>query len=510
MKALALPRGDWPLIVGGAILLCTAYPPFHLVVPSFVCLIPAVWLISAGALDQRPLRRHLVQGFWFGLLSNGLILYWMVVALWRFTKLSALGYGATIVVLGLTGAALFALTGWVARRTSLSLLVVFPVLWTMAEWLIGHLSDVRFPWLGLGTSLSRAPTLVQIADVVGARGLTLLLAAANTALALAWLRRHNRPQVVALAGGVAAGIVFALGYGIVRERTLSLRPVGNIVVLQPNVDYDEKWQPGNRDAILQRVLDMSAQAIEQTEPDLVVWPEAAVPDYFIRRPNWATRIAELARESRTPQFVGGLDAERTADGRIEVFNAAFLFDSLGRSDAYPVYHKRYLVPITERVPFLPPRWFRSLEHFGGATPGRETPVYRVGIGRFGTLICYESAFEDLSRSYRRQGADFLLNITNDAWFGRTSAPYQHAAHLVMRAIENRVGIARAANTGISEFVDPLGREYRRTGLYVRAVENHELVTSDVMTIYTRWGDWVGTLNLMATLFLVGYALWRKR
>jgi apolipoprotein N-acyltransferase len=509
VRALALPRDDWRLIVGGAVLLCAAYPPFHLFLPSFLCLVPAVWLIMAGAEDPRPVRRHLVQGFWFGLLGNGLVLYWITVALWRFSRLSALGYLVTIVVLGVSCAAAFAVTGWVVRRTRVGPVVVFPIVWTTVEWAIGHLPQVGFPWLGLGTSLTGYPTVVQLADIVGARGITYLLALANAALAMAWLRRSDRKRGALLAGGVVVGLVLAWGYGVARERGLAVRPVGRIAVLQPNVGWSEKWEPALQDSIVEGLLNLSARALYESRPGLVVWPEAAVPGYFHRHPQWRRRIAELSRATGTPQLVGGFHYVPGEGGSYEYYNAAFLFDSLGRDAGQPVYHKQYLVPITERVPFLNPRWFkvRFFEGYGFGEPG---PVYAVPAGRFGVLICYESAFEDVSRRYRREGADFLVNITNDAWFGGTSAVYQHAAHLVMRAIENRVGIARAANSGISEFVDPLGRRHRRTALDTRTFVAHELVTTDAVTLYTRWGDWVGTLVLVLTAGLVGFGWWRGR
>jgi apolipoprotein N-acyltransferase len=168
-----------------------------------------------------------------------------------------------------------------------------------------------------------------------------------------------------------------------------------------------------------------------------------------------------------------------------------------------VYGKHYLVPVVERVPFVPVRLFRSvpgLGHWsGGFSPGSTLPLYPSRLGRFGVLICYESAFEDLARRYRAAGADFLVNITNDAWYGRTAGPYQHATHLVMRAIETRTGIARAANDGVSEFVDPVGRTYSATGLEVQAVVSGRLRSSDVIPPYVRLGDWVGTLCVLATL-----------
>jgi apolipoprotein N-acyltransferase len=525
VRALALPPGDWRLVIGGAVLTCAAYPPFHLFLPSFLCLIPAAWLILDGADDPRPVRRHLAQGFWFGLVANGLLLHWMVVALWHFTPLSVLGYAGTVIGLAVYSAVLFAVTGWVMRTTRLSLLFVFPVLWTALEWIVGHQGDFRFPWLGLGTSLTGYPTAVQLADIVGARGVTWLLVLANVALALAWRHRAARRQAAVLAGGVGLGLVVALLYGVVRERTLDLRAAGKVTVVQPNIGYEEKWEQAQQDSIVNGLLNLTAEALmaeepllegtELRDPDLVVWPEAAVPGYFQQNPVWLVLVKEFSATTRTSILLGALDFAQTEDGRVEFYNAAYLFNDWGVWNRYPVYHKRYLVPITERVPIAGPRWIRS-RFFGGFTPGTALPVYeprKRGSDRtlhFGVLICYESAFEKLARGYRRGGAEFLVNITNDAWFGRTLGPYQHAAHLVMRAIENRVGIARAANSGISAFVDPLGREHQRTALEVRTFETREILTAEGLTLYTRLGDWAGTLSLLATALLVGYAWWRRR
>jgi apolipoprotein N-acyltransferase len=175
------------------------------------------------------------------------------------------------------------------------------------------------------------------------------------------------------------------------------------------------------------------------------------------------------------------------------------------------------VPIVERVPFVPVRWLRRVPGLGrwsgGFARGRDLPVYETALGRFGVLICYESAFEDLPRKYRALGAEFLVNVTNDAWFGRTSAPKQHASHLVLRAIETRMGIARAANSGISEFVDPLGHAYAASELEQEAVVADRLRTSDVTTLYVRWGDWVGWLCVLTTFGLAGVLVvnrWQAR
>jgi apolipoprotein N-acyltransferase len=486
-----------------------AYPPFHLLVPSFVCLVPAVWLLHAGADDPRPIRRQVVQGFWFGLLTNGAVLYWMVVALWHFTPLSLLGYLATVVVLALFSGVLFGLTGAIVRRNGLPLVVVFPVQWTALEWCIGHLPDVAFPWLGLGTSLTRYPTLVQIADLVGARGVTFLLVAANVTLGIAWLGRRQ-PRAALRLVAVGIGVLVALAYGSWRERTVAVRTVGTVGLIQPNVGFDEKWEDGAAPGIFADLIRLSREALAAGGPEIIFWPEAAVPTWF---PNagYERRIGALARESDVPLFVGGVHLERTGPGRedYDYWNAGFAFDTTGSRDPYPVYHKRYLVPITERVPFVNPRWFK-LRFFGAFAVGGPGVVYDLGPGPFGVIICYESAFEDLPRRYRALGADYIANITNDAWFGETAAPRQHLAHLVMRAIENRVGVARAANTGISGFVDPLGRIYDRTRLGERRFVVGDVRTTDERTLYTRMGDWVGLLSLVGTGALIAGMVLRRR
>ncbi|MGH7645496.1 MAG: apolipoprotein N-acyltransferase [Gemmatimonadales bacterium] len=504
------------LIVAGAAALAGSYPPLRLPVLSFVALVPAVLLVRQAAADGDP-RRAFRWGWWYGVAANGVVLYWMVVALWHYTPFAALGYLLTVAILALlTGGLFWLLVRLRWRVPVIPLWVTLPVAWTALEWLVGHLSDIRFPWLGLGTSLADAPVLVQWADLAGARGVTLWLAWANVMIAEAavtWssgkrdrgMGKGEKGKVVA----VAATIVLALAYGVWRMRTVPVREVGVVALIQPNEGYREKWEEAHRDSVFGKLVGMTRQALAVARPELILWPEAALPDYLFRRPDWDAVIGALARDARAPILTGGLDVARWPDGSHDYrryYNAAFFFDTTGAREPYPVYGKHYLVPVVERVPFFPVGWFRRIpglqQWSGGFTPGRELPVYDSPAGRFGVVICYESAFEDLPRRYRRQGADFLVNITNDAWFGRTSAPAPHASHLVLRAIETRMGVARAANSGISEFVDPLGRAYAATRLDTDAVVADTLRTSDVRTLYVRLGDWVGTLVVVTTLGFV--------
>lgn len=502
------------LIALGAVLLTASYPPFHLPAVSFIAIAPAVFLLRVLT-ARGDARLAFRLGFWYGAAANGLVLHWLVVALWHFTPLAGLGYLATVAGLALFSGALWWLTVRVrVRLPMLPLWLLLPILWTALEWTIGHLGDVRFPWLGLGTSLADARLLVQWADIAGARGVTWWVVWCNVVLveaALAW--GVERRAAWRRLGAFALTLVAAAGYGIWRTRTLPLREVGVIGLVQPNEGFRDKWNPAHADSVVATLVNLSRRVRAQAPTDLIVWPEAAVPNVLSWEPTWDSSFARFARESRTPILAGGIDAVRMG-GDWRISNAAFFYDSTGTWRDAPVYAKHYLVPVVERVPFVPVAWFKlipALGHWsGGMLPGRTLPLYHAAIGRFGVIVCYESVFEDLARHYRAEGADFLVNITNDAWYGRTAGPYQHVTHLVMRAIETRMGIARAANDGISEFVDPLGRTTDETQLETQTVVAGHLFTSDVRPLYVRLGDWVGRISSLLALGALILVLARKR
>lgn len=504
-------RRLWLLVVIGAIALTASYPPFPLPFLSFLAITPVVLLVRQAILDN-DYRKAFRWGWWYGLVTNALVLYWMIVALWHFTPFSALGYFATIAILGL----LTAVTFWFVARlcltaTRVPLWIALPVAWTTLEWVVGHLGDIRFPWLGLGTSLSDAPVLIQWADIAGARGITLWLAWCNVAIVEAFLAKREtgngkRGSLLRFGVPVLASIAVALAYGVLRMKSLPVRDVGVIGMVQPNEAFSEKWDPAHADSVMNTLFSLSRGLLAGSPaPKLLVWPEAAIPGYFLNHPQWDRTISQFVAEHRVPLMTGGLHAEpeEAVPGGFRTFNAAFYYDSTGDRTPYPIYAKHYLVPVTERVPFFPVRLFRSIPGLarwsGGFYPGREFPVYASPVGRFGVVICYESAFEDAPRDYRSHGADFLINVTNDAWFGTTTAPAQHASHLVLRAIETRMGVARAANSGITEFVDPLGGAYAQTKLNEMAAIVGVLRTSDVVPLYVRLGDWVGTTVVVLTL-----------
>ncbi|HEV8383096.1 MAG TPA: hypothetical protein VGQ29_16025, partial [Gemmatimonadales bacterium] len=366
------------LVVLGALALFFSYPPFPVPLLSFFAITPAVLLIRRSVVDGDP-RAGFRWGWWYGLIANALVLYWMVVALWHFTPFSALGYLASIAVLGLFTGAMF----WFVVRIRLAeprvpLWVVLPVAWTALEWLIGHLGDVRFPWLGLGTSLADSPLLVQWADIAGARGVTLWLAWCNVAIVEAALDARVRYAVRGYSL-VLGTILLAFGYGIWRVKTVPLRDVGLVGLAQPNEGFREKWDPAHADSVVGKLIGQTQELLSHRfPPQLIIWPEAAIPDFLWRRPNWEAAISEVAREAHVPIFTGVFWADTSWKSNLDpYYNGALLIDSTGQWRPYPVYAKHYLVPVTERVPFVPVGVFRAIPGLrrwsGGFTPGREAP-----------------------------------------------------------------------------------------------------------------------------------------
>jgi len=533
-------RGDRLLPAASALLAVIAFPPFHLLIPSFVALVPlAVWVADQndgrGALgangpgiqasgreasDREVSGRVFRGGVWFGMLYFGLLLYWMPFALAAFTWWAVPAYLTVVAVLAL-GAGCFT---WSLRRLThrggIPIWLALPVTWTALEWARAHApGGMAFPWLGLGTSLTGYPELVGAAELVGARGITLWLALLNGLIAEAVRAARHRDAARMFARWAAAfALVLAVpaAFGYWRARTLPLRAVGEVAVVQPNIAAQVRLD-GSRSndstvASLTRLLPEG----QEFSPDLVVWPEVT---FFgpieTERALWE-RVREVAEQWSAPVVFGGIGQNVTSEGNLIPLNSAFLTGRDGRLAGFR-YDKHRLVPLVEGLPFRTGAWMEGGAEVDSYARGVDWPLGSMGVDtRFGILICNESIFASHARRLRLAGADFFLNLTNDGWFGRepwysrTSAFWQHPAHLVMRAIEQRVGIARAANTGFSLFVDPLGRVYGRTDLFEAVVHSETMYTSDVLTLYTRTGDVAGWTALLLTLgLLVIPPPWRR-
>ena len=517
----APPPGAGSIAVSGLIL-GLAHPPLHLLLPSFLGLVPfGIWL---GRLPEGEEGRWLAfrGGLWLGLTYYTLLLHWLITALVSYSLLAILAFIFAVGLMSLILA--IATTGMhqVRHRLGWPLWIGLPVFWTAAEWLRAHLGPISFPWQELGYTLSGYPILIGSADLVGARGLSFWLAALGGLLATAYLRwRSGRRRAggLLLTGWVVT-LSLPVGYSVWRFQALDMRPAATVTAVQPDI-------PGKLKLDRAAALDSTIRSVERLmagheaggKVDLTVLPETVIPGPidpilavgFLGRPDIHSWIAALSRESQSAVLFGAIGIENRSQEEWEYYNSAYLIGA--RATSRPRHDKAHLVPVVERVPFLDPDWFDWAEYFGGFAVGQSPAVMELREGRFGVLICFESIFAGLSRDYRRQGADFLVNITNDAWFGRpewwgrSAALWQHPSHLVLRAIENRIGIARSSNTGISGTVDPLGRLHDETELFDPAVFTAEILTTEGLTLFARVGDVVGWI---AALAAAAGALWPRR
>lgn len=496
------------------------YPPLDLLPLALIGLWPLLAFLDRLLERSREgtWRKAFVGGYLFGLAHFGALLYW-IAGLSGFSVMAVPAYVASTMVMALNGGAT-ALAVAAGRRYGVPLTVSFPLAWVGVEWLRSF-GDLGFTWAVAGDAVAGYPVLVQPAELGGAYLVSLWLVALSTVMYRLWRPRPTtrRPAMAVLA--VALAVANPL-YGVLRMRQLDARssewPRLRAAAIQPNVPQELKWEEEFEAETHRRLTRLTMQA-SRWDPVLVVWPESAVPGYLRYDPITRSFVPALAREIGTPIFTGTNDADTLPDrtGRAAsdylVFNAAYLVrpDTLEPNR----YAKRRLVPVAERVPFVPGMatgFFERLSSWTGQFEvGEEWTTWRVGGADFGALICYESTFPGVTRRLVLEGADFMLNITNDAWFGPTAAPYQHASHLALRTVEHRVPFLRAANTGISGWVDPLGRYRAETPLYEFAVVIADLPLPGITTPYTRWGDWVpfGAVIVWCGSALVG-AIRRRR
>ncbi len=518
LKLLLRPRpGERLLPAVSAVLLALSFPPLHPLILPFVGLVPmAVWVQALPPGGEG--RRAAVRGSMvFGVVYFGILFYWILVALIWFSKFAILAFLGSW--MALTGVAV--LFGWMLHRAvhtvRVPLWLALPITWTAAEWFRAHLPDtLAFPWLGLGTSLSGFPELIGFAEIVGARGLTFWIALVNGLLATVVLSLREGRAWRRQCAIVAAVLALPMGWGVWRADTLQMRAVAQVAVVQPNIPehikLDESVGLDSTFASLDRLM----PRIEPGSVGLVVMPEVTFPTY-LTHPDAAdvvARVQAYSREVGAPILVGGFGHEFLDDGTFIPYNSAFLVEPQGLTDFQ--YDKRYLVPMVERVPLLPRNWLPTLRNFGTYGKGEGWPLAEAADHFFGVLICYESTYAEAARSFRREGADVLLNITNDAWYGReplyarTTALWQHPAHMVLRAIENRMGVARAGNTGISLFIDPVGRVYNTTSLFEPDVRTDTVYTTDIVTFYVRYGDLLGNGAALAALLVTLASFWLSR
>jgi apolipoprotein N-acyltransferase len=394
------------------------------------------------------------------------------------------------------------LVGLAVRRFGLTGLWLAPVFWVATEWLRAWLG-AAFPWVLLGSSQTNVPPVVQLASVTGVYGLSGLIAMVATAASAIALRRNRATLLGSLAVLLTVAAVVTWGsWRLSRSPLTSTGTPIRVGLLQGNIEQHVKWNAAFRDAIMDRYVTLSRQALS-AGASLVIWPEAATPFYFDLAAPLAEPIRRLAREARTPFLIGTDQYERGENGVADrYYNAAVLVGTDGATKAS--YRKVRLVPFGEYVPFKRLLFFVGplVEAVSDFSAGDTLTVFDAEGARFSVAICYEAIYAEMAREFVGRGAELLTTITNDAWFGRSSAAYQHFDQAALRAVEQGRYLVRAANTGFSGAVDPYGRVLVKTQLFETTSVVADVRLLQSRTIYGRTGNLLAHIALVVTALFV--------
>jgi apolipoprotein N-acyltransferase len=504
----------WACVSGG--LLSLAFPHADLGALAYVVLVPFIL-----SLQDVPAATALQRGYACGAVFFTLLLDWIprVMVLYGGLSLPMAWLVFLLLVFYLASYfAVFALlvaTSW--QRFGVRSLPLAPVGWVALELTRGRLLT-GFPWGLIGYSQYRDIPLLQVATWGGIYAVSFLVVAANTGVVLLVVTPAARYQR-ACGGTLLATVVLAhvLGAAALGVSKSDAGGGFEVAAIQGNVAQDRKWSPGSETSILSDLVRLTREA-GTGGARLIVWPESSSP-YSFRRPDrsggaghgvetdetYATLVRDLARAYQATLIVGSVDYSAPGD-RLRAFNSAFAVGPDGSLTA--AYAKMHLVPFGEYVPLH--RLLFFVDRLAQGTiadfaPGTSALPLPTVAGPAATFICYEAIFPELVRRIARNRAAFLVNITNDAWFGTTAAPRQHLAMAVVRAAENRRYLVRAANTGISAIVDPYGRIQASTPLMEQVVLRGRMRSRTDLTPYAAWGDVFAWGCVMLTL-LHGAAL----
>jgi apolipoprotein N-acyltransferase len=362
-------------------------------------------------------------------------------------------------------------------------------------------TELAFPWNYLGYTQSYYLPLIQWAEYGSVYGISFWVVSINCLLFALWYVRPGKKLRTGIIAALVALFVIPLIHGLITEyKGHPAAAKVKISLLQGNIDPFEKWDESYNErnfAVYESMMRHSGSDL----PDLFIWPETAAPFFLRYETGYLSRVRACADSLKRPILTGALGFNYDEQGKYHYYNAALLINP--DDPAIQIYYKTKLVPFSERVPYRDYFPFKYVKNWlfdmaigiGDYSIGNEYTLFRFSQVqpdkrelKIGSPICYESVFPDIVRQFVLQGSDVLAVITNDAWFGRTSAPYQHAQIAVLRAIENRIAIARCANTGVSCFIDPYGRVSQPTRIFEPAIASSSIPLRQKTTFFTRHGN----------------------
>lgn len=492
------------------ILLFLSFPKYGSPLTAWIALLPLFYALT-GATTREAFKYGFIAGF------TGYIgaIYWIVYVVVKYGNLPVYtGIFALLLLVSYLALYLgiFACAVVYLRKYGWREIYTAPIIWVVLEYLKSNLLT-GFPWENLGHSQFSFLPLIQIADITGVYGISFIIVLANRAIFDLIACPRDKIKMAIVQSLLGLMLFFALilygnwrigGVAAVQASATNL----HVTIVQGNIDQNIKWNPAYQEETMRIYKALTLDAAPE-EGGLIVWPETATPFYFQENNPLSKMVLDIAQTTGSWLLLGS-PSYRKEPGRIDYFNSAFVVSPQGIiTDRYDKVH---LVPYGEYVPLRKYFPFISKLVVGigdfSSGPGYR-PIETPG-GRAGVLICYEGIFSHAGAAYRRQDAQLLINITNDAWFGNTSAPYQHLSMTVFRAVENRLYLLRAANTGISAIIDPTGVIVSSTGLLETATIRANVKYLTGNTFYAAHGDLFALLCLTLGVCLTVISLLTTR
>jgi apolipoprotein N-acyltransferase len=498
------------LAVASGLAMGLAFPKFDYGLLAWVSLVPLFYVI-----EGENMRRVFWWSYLQGFAANVVSLYWIPIPLHDFADVhfafAIFPMFALAAIVAINSAVAIWAGELVARRMRTPAVLTMPIAWTALEWFRTYV-PASFPWNLLGYTAYRNLELIQFAEFTGVYGVSALIVFFNAVVYVVIFRRGAyRLQTISLSV-LTAMMIALVAFGAWRISNLRDAPQSGsfkVAMVQGNIPQSLKWDPKFLPQSYGVYQDETADAAKRGA-DLIVWPEAAAA--FLFQPDdqypamlagdaaYRTALLTLARTQGKPLLFGA-PALAQVDGHFGIYNRAYLVSVNGQGEVDSHYDKIELVPFGEYVPARAILGFfvnKIVNGMGDLIPGKEQTLFSFNGAKLGILICYESIFPDLTRREVNEGADVLVNITNDAWYGESSAPYQVLAMAAMRSVETKVPMVRVANTGISALIEPSGQITDRTPLFKRGTEIVNVSWRPVRTLYTMVGDLFAETCFMLT------------
>jgi apolipoprotein N-acyltransferase len=477
--------------------------------PNYHCSLLAwisVSLLVLASFGARPAVAPL-YGFLHAIVFYPMSVPWMAEVVQQYGNVPPLIAAGLLLLVSVAGGVIVAVFTWgiafASPRNALITWALAPDLWVALEYARAHLPIFAFPWNLIGYAASSHLALLQVTAVTGIYGLSYIVAAYGSLVAYAIVSGRQRDWKIVLASAAALILIaFAGRYFVPSENP---RYVAHLVQTNfaQSYEYQADWMTQHA-GDLDELVEISIDAARKN-PGVIVWPEAPAP-FTLQDRNFAAIAHKIARESGSDFLVGAEDWKHDAAGKWLATNSAILLNPSG--ERVYSYDKIHLVPFGEYVPLRKYLTFtgKLTADLGDFTPGDDYAVGRLPGGRFSTFICFEAVFPDAVRRFTANGAELLINISNDGWFGRSSAPAQHLMMARVRAVENRRWLLRDTNNGYTVSVDPYGRIVAELPTDIRAQLDAPYDFRDDITLYARFGDWFAWLCVIASVALLGMAL----